>query len=87
MYAGVPTIAPGVGEALVGQLEFRRLGHPEVDDLRRRPSVHLGDQDVAGLQVAVDDPLLVGMLHRLADGDEQLQPSRHREPLAGRSTP
>ena len=32
------------------------------------------DQDVGGLDVAVDDPLLVGVLDRLADADEQLQP-------------
>ena len=38
-----------------------------------RPS-YFGDQDVGGLQVAVDDPLLVGVLHRLADRHEQLEP-------------
>ena len=32
------------------------------------------DQDVGGLEVAVDDPLLVGVLHGPADQDEQLQP-------------
>ena len=32
------------------------------------------DQDVRRLEVAVDDPLLMGVLHRLADRDEQLQP-------------
>ena len=32
------------------------------------------DQDVAGLEVAVDDGLLVGVLHALADLDEQLEP-------------
>ncbi len=82
----MPTIAPVSREALVGQLEFRRLGDAEVDDLGRGPAVDLGDQHVAGLQVAVDDPLLVGVLHRLADGDEQLQPGPDREPVAGRST-
>ncbi len=30
----------------------------------------------------MDDPLLVGVLHRLADGDEQLQPGPDREPQA-----
>jgi hypothetical protein len=32
------------------------------------------DQDVRGLQVAVDDALLVGVLHSRADLHEQLQP-------------
>ena len=82
MYVGVPTIAPVSRQALVGEAEFGRLGDPEVDDLRRRPAVHLGDQHVAGLQVAVDDPLLVGVLHGLADRDEQLQPGPDREPQA-----
>ena len=86
MYAGVPTIAPVSAKLMVGQLQLGRLGHAEVDDLRRRPAVDLGDQHVARLEVAVDDPLLVGVLHRLADRDEQLQPGLHRQPLAGRST-
>ena len=72
---------PDVGQAHVGQLHLGRLGHAEVDHLRRRPAVHLRHQHVARLQVAVDDPLLVGVLHRLADRDEQLQPGLHREPL------
>ena len=72
---------PGVAQALVGEVEFRRLGDAEVDDLGRGPAVDLGDQHVARLQVAVDDPLLVGVLHGLADRDEQLQPGPHREPL------
>ena len=38
--------------------------------------VVLGDEDVRRLDVAVDDPLLVGVLDRLADRHEQLQPLR-----------
>ena len=34
----------------------------------------IGDQHVGGLDVAVDDAFLMGVLHGLADGDEQLQP-------------
>ena len=80
MYAGVPR-SPRVREAHVGQLLLGRLGHAEVDHLGRRPAVHLRHQHVAWLEVAVDDPLLVGVLDRLADRDEQLQPGLHREPL------
>jgi hypothetical protein len=32
------------------------------------------DQDVRRLDVAVDDPFLMGVLDRVADGDEQLEP-------------
>ena len=64
--------ADHLGEAgeqrLVGQLLPDRLGHAEVDHLRppASPSCSV-DQDVGRLEVAVDDPLLVRVLHRLAD--------------------
>ena len=75
MYSGVPTTAPNpVNSVLLGQRLAGRLGHPEVDHLRHRPAVVQGDQDVGRLEVAVDDPLLVGVLDRLADRHEQLQP-------------
>ena len=73
---------PGVGQAQVGEPLFRRLGDPEVDHLGRGPAVYLGDHHVAGLEVAVDDPLLVSVLHRLADRDEQLQAGLDRQPFA-----
>ena len=81
MYSGVPTTAPKpVNSVSLGQLRPGRLGHAEVDDLGHRPAVVQGDQDVRGLEVAVDDPLLVRVLHRLADRDEQLQPLAGRQP-------
>ena len=39
------------------------------------------DEDVRRLEVAVDDPLLVGVLDRLADRHEQLEPLARRELL------
>ena len=54
-------------DRLVGQLLADRLGDAEVDDLHHRLAVVQRDQHVRGLEVAVDDPLLVGVLHRLAD--------------------
>jgi hypothetical protein len=57
------------------------LGDAEVDHLRHRPAVVEGGQDVRRLEVAVDDPLLVGVLHRLAHGDEQFQPLPGCEPV------
>ena len=56
-----------------------RLGDAEVDHLGRRPAVDERDQHVRRLDVAVDDPLLVGVLDRPADRDEQLQPLAGRE--------
>jgi hypothetical protein len=41
----------------------RRLGHSEVDDLRDSLAVSHLHQDVRRLDVAVDDPLLVRVLH------------------------
>ena len=57
--------------------------------LARPKSITLGtglavvalDQDVRRLQVAVDDPLLVRVLHRRADLAEQRQPLRQAEPV------
>ena len=43
------------------------------------------DQHVRRLEIAVDDALLMGVLHRLADGDEQFQPLAGRQIAAGRS--
>ena len=80
MYSSVPTTAPKpVTSVLLGQLLAGRLGDAEVDDLRHRPAVVEGDQHIGRLEVAMDDPLLVGVLDRLADRDEQLQPLAGRE--------
>ena len=45
-----------------------------------------GDQDVRGLEVAVDDEVLVRVLHRLADLAEQRQPRVDVEAAARRNT-
>ena len=67
-------------DAPIGQPRAGGLGDAEVDHLGHRPAVVEGDQDVRRLQVAVDHALLVGVLHRLADRDEQRQPLARREP-------
>ena len=76
---------PGV-DRLLGQRLADRLGHAEVDHLRHRLAVVHRDQDVRRLEVAVDDPLLVGVLDRLADLHEQRQPVLRRRASARRST-
>ena len=53
-----------------------RLGQAEVDHLGHRPVVVGRDEDVRGLQVAVNDALLMGVLDGLADLHEQVQAAR-----------
>ena len=72
MYAGVPIAWPNwVTKVLLGEPLAGGLGDAEVDDLGDGPAVCLGDQDVRGLEVAVDDALLVGVLDGAADRDEE----------------
>jgi hypothetical protein len=52
---------------------MERFGQAKVDHLGHRSSVVQRDQHVRRLDVPVDDPLLMGMLDGMADGDEQLQ--------------
>ena len=75
MYSSVPTIVPNcVNSVFSVSCLLGRLGHAEVDHLGHRLAVVERDQHVGRLDVAVDDALLVGVLDRLADRDEQLQP-------------
>jgi hypothetical protein len=61
-------------EGSLGQPVIDRLGDAEVDDLRDGPPVLVdSDQDVGRLEVAVDDGLLVGVLHGATDLGEQLE--------------
>ena len=50
------------------------FGDAEVDHLGQRHAVVGGDKHVRGLEVTVDDALLVRVLHRLANLDEQVEP-------------
>src|SRR6266851_2530743 len=52
------------------------LGNSEVQE---PGSSIAGDQNVAWLQIAMDDRAIVRVLHRPADGAEQLQPVRNRQ--------
>ena len=80
MYAGVPTrLSPPRAEHRHAELRPERLRDAEVDDLRLRPVVLVGHEHVRRLHVAMDHALLVRVLHRLADGDEELEPLRDRE--------
>jgi hypothetical protein len=50
--------------------------HTEVDHFRLARGVH---QDVAGLEISVDHPLLVTMSHGIADASEEVEPSSGRQ--------
>ena len=81
MYVGVPTIAPVSARLWSVRLNSVALATPKSMTLGvGRPSTSV-TSTLRGLEVAVDDPLLVGVLHGLADRDEQLQPGPDREPV------
>ena len=63
---------PGVKRA-VGQLLAGRLGDSEVDHLGDGPVIVERDHHIGRLNVAMDDPFLVGVLNGMANGDEQLE--------------
>ncbi len=71
MYAGVPAISPALQALQV--LPERQA---EVGDMRPALSV---DQDVRGLQIAVDQPGPMGVFDRLGDVDHQPRDPRGGE--------
>ena len=87
MYSGVPIIwAKPVNSVLSVSCWPIALAMPKSITFGTGVAVVQRDQDVGRLEVAVDDPLLVGVLHRLADRDEQLQPLARSRAGLGRST-
>jgi hypothetical protein len=89
MYSGVPNTAPArvsrgpsePGRHRPGGVERRDLRDAEVDDLDEVASaVAVDEEDVLGLEIAVDDALVVGRAQRLRDlrGDRQRAIGRHR---------
>ena len=69
-------------ERAFGQLLIDRLGDPEVDHLGDCLAVDDRDQDVGGLDIAVDHPFLVSVLDRLANRDHQGHPLAWAQPRA-----
>ena len=66
---------------LFGQSLPRRLGHAEVDDFWHGLAIVERHQHIRRFQIAMNDPLLMGVLHRLADLHEQLQPIPRRQAM------
>ena len=59
------------GDGVAGAFAFQNLRDAEVDDLGHGFASLVHHHDVAGLDVAVDDPFLVRVIHRTADRNEQ----------------
>ena len=77
---GRPEELAGEGQAGQGQqVGIGGAGHAEVEDLRLTGLLH---EDVGGLEVAVDDAPVVGVLHRVADPRHQAQRGRRVEAVA-----
>ena len=76
MYSGVPATLPKAVNRLcsVSRSPLVALARPKSITLGTGLSSCDLDQDVGGLEVAVDDPLLVRVLHRRADLAEQGEP-------------
>ena len=88
MYSSVPTIWPiSVNSVSLGQLLVPvALATPKSITLGTGLPSWMHDQHVGRLDVAVDDAFLVGVLDRLADRDEQLQPLAEASGAVRRST-
>ena len=87
MYSGVPMIwSKPVKSVLSVRLCPVALAMPKSMTLGTGGAVVERDQDVRRLDVAVDDPLLMGVLHGLADQHEQVEPLVRSRVAAGRST-
>src|SRR4030095_14261535 len=63
------------------QPRCRSLCHTEVDDLRHRTAIAFRYQQVRWLQVAMNDSLVMGVLHAVADLKEKRQTRAQIEPL------
>lgn len=62
-------------QRLLGELAEESLGDPEVDELGQGAIPgERGDEDVRGLDVAVQDPALVGVLESVAELGDELHP-------------
>ncbi len=68
----------GVGSQLLGE----RLGHAEVYNLGRGLTIQFRDQNVVRFQIAVNDGLLMGLLHTFAKLHEEFQPAASGEFVA-----
>src|SRR5262249_5525960 len=60
----------------------RRLGNAEINHLGHRNTLNFGNQNIRGLQISMDDSLLMRMVDGTANLDEQLEALTERQPAA-----
>jgi hypothetical protein len=65
-----PMLIEAREERALGERLLRGFGNAEIDDLGCRPAILKCDQNVRRLEIAVNDALLVSMLHGVANLDE-----------------
>ena len=71
-------MASGPGQLGLERLAFhQQLGDAEIE---QTDLAFTGHQDIRRLQVTVHDPVVMGVLDRAQDGQEQLQPCPQIEP-------
>jgi hypothetical protein len=69
-------------QGLFGQSLVGCLGDAEVDHFRHGTAVVERDKHIGGLDIAMDNTLLVGVLDRMADIQKQSQAGVRRETVA-----
>jgi len=80
MYSIVPTTWPNSVNIVFSVRRWAiALAMPKSITLGTGVWSYSADEDVRGLEVAVDDPFLMGVLDGLANRNEQLQPLAGRE--------
>ena len=80
MYSGVPTIWAKPVCRVRSVKGSSSLGHAEVDDLGNGDAIVGGDEHVGRLEIAMDDPLGVGVLDGAANLHEHVEPLPHGQP-------
>ena len=88
MYSGVPIICRKLREQrLFGQSLIGRLGDAEVDDLGNGLAVVQRHQHVGRFEIAMNDSLLMRVLHRLANVTKSSSRCLGTQLVLRRSTP
>ena len=70
----------GAGDDRSGVVVGEQLGDAEVEQLDRAA---IADQDVRGLEVAMDDEVAMRGVHGLADGRDQVEAGGEAQPMCG----
>ena len=81
MYWGVPRTGRGGGRGVAGEWALEGLGDAEVDDFGGPHAVLGGDEDIGGLEVAMDDAFLMGVLDGHATLAKRARRSGMESPL------